>query len=130
MNSQIPAHLLPKSLKNAIQLKRIKRVDLLAQKGSAMFVPSLVFLKKYAPSIKYHNEGFKLNRQFHEEKTVKLLCFNEKNEKVGEFEPVHMEAETILQKLMDIDNGVTTTSTAEAAKQAVTDVPKGDSQLS
>jgi hypothetical protein len=39
-----------------------------------------------------------------------------------------MEAETILQKVLDIDNGVT--STTEAAKQVVTDLPKQDNPLS
>jgi hypothetical protein len=51
----IPINILPKTLKMKIVLNNISKIELLHKKGPAFYVNAMIFMKQFAPSIRYYN---------------------------------------------------------------------------
>jgi hypothetical protein len=65
-----------------------------------MFINTLVFIKKFGPSIKYYNEHLTFKRTIVPERNSPLITvYGPENKKLGEFEPGLLTPEEILQKI-------------------------------
>jgi hypothetical protein len=96
----IPANLLPKTLKSKILLPNLSKIEILHKNKSNMFINTLVFVKRYGPSIKFYNESLTFQRKIAPERASPLIAvYGQENKKLGEFEPGLLNPEEILQKI-------------------------------
>jgi hypothetical protein len=92
---------LPILLRNKINAKNISKIEFFHKKSSKLYIPSLIFIKQYIPSIKYHNEcAF----QHIIDNTVAMPMFkvyNKEDKLVASFESSQMNPEQVLEKVLE-----------------------------
>eukprot|EP01016_Furgasonia_blochmanni_P025338 TRINITY_DN27244_c0_g1_i2.p1 TRINITY_DN27244_c0_g1~~TRINITY_DN27244_c0_g1_i2.p1 ORF type:complete len:183 (-),score=33.93 TRINITY_DN27244_c0_g1_i2:3-551(-) len=100
---EIPAKLLPKSLKNAIVLPNLTKIHILHRKNPQLFTSTFTFIKKYGPSIKFYNESIEFKRLIADRRTPLMLVYGKDDKKLAEFESANLEPDDIVEKLKDLD---------------------------
>eukprot|EP01017_Pseudomicrothorax_dubius_P033231 TRINITY_DN4432_c0_g1_i1.p1 TRINITY_DN4432_c0_g1~~TRINITY_DN4432_c0_g1_i1.p1 ORF type:complete len:136 (+),score=28.28 TRINITY_DN4432_c0_g1_i1:152-559(+) len=100
---KIPVKLLPKTLKTPINLSRVGKIELYKKKNSIAYISTLIFLKKYGPSIKYYNEGVVVKQLTDESKQAFVRFYDRAGQQLAEIDTSTLSSEDILERLKKID---------------------------
>ena len=100
----IPIHLLPKSLKQEIFFKNISKIEILHKKRSALYINTLVFIKRYGPPIKYYNENLKWERKLDEtRKTPIIHIYGKDASRIASVESGNLLPDEIFERIQKLD---------------------------
>ena len=97
--NNIPLNLLPRALKKKVDLPNLYKIEILHKKQSSMMINTLVFMKKFAPNIKFHNQHLEFKRTLTDRTVPLISVYGPDNKKIQDFEPGIMTPEEILRKI-------------------------------
>lgn len=105
MNSQIPKHMIPSSIKKEIILDQIGRIDVMHKVKSPLMISSVAFMKKFGPTISFYNEDLKLSRRINSELDFPVFYVYKKGsgEVMEKLNPSQLRAEEILNEILKIN---------------------------
>lgn len=104
--NQIPAQLLPKALEKKILLSKLGKILVEHDRKSAMYIPTLIFIKTYIPPIKFYNEHLKFERKIAQVKFPQVTIFDLELKELEKFESGMLTAEDILKKILDANKNL------------------------
>lgn len=99
--NRIPASLLPKTLERQISLSKVGKITIEHNRKSSMFIPTLVFLKRYGPSVKFYNEHLKFERAIKDLKTPIVTIYDTQNAQVDQFDSATFTPEEIINRILE-----------------------------
>jgi len=105
--NNIPFNLLPRALRKQISLPNIAKIEIQHAKNSPMMKNTFIFMKKFGPVIKFHNQHLEFKRTLSKNAVPVYSIFDAKNVQIAQFEAGPTTPEEILAKIESLNNGGT-----------------------
>jgi len=115
--NNIPLNLLPRALRKQISLSNIGKIEIQHAKNSPVMNNTFVFIKKFGPIIKFHNQHLEFRRTLSKNPIPVYTVYGTNNTQIAQFEVGPITPEEILNKIETLNNGgklETLTQTTEA----------------
>jgi hypothetical protein len=97
--------MIPKAIKQEILLNQIGRIDVLHRLKSPLMISSVVFMKKFGPTISFFNEDLRLTRRINNKLEFPVIQVYKRGhpEVMVKVNPTQMKAEDILLDIQKIN---------------------------
>ena len=101
--NKIPIAILPRTLRRRIILPNVSKIEVEQKRKSTMILSTIIFMKKFGPIIKFHNETLEFQRVISDRTVPLITIYGKDNSKLDSFEPGNLTVDEIVKKVRDAD---------------------------